>query len=326
MQILAIESVRKVIDRRVVLDDISLGVEPGTLLGLLGPGGAGKSMLLRIVSGLTMPDAGDVYVGGISLYRDFEQCMRYIGCVHEQPAFYTRRSGLENLRIIAATRGGITKERLFDVADMLNLGNWINARVETYPAGVRKQLAIAAAIMHNPRILLLDEATDGLDPVEFLSLRKLLKRMAREFGTAVVMTSHQMTEIERTCDRVAFMQGGRLIGSSSVERLQKFGTGKICQRMKVDRPDAAARYIAEALEVHCEVRNGYIVFDCDQALVPKINAMLFTAGYMVYEFKPHQITLEEAYYRLLKERARSGQGGWSLEYDISPYERGSSDD
>ncbi len=302
MQMLTIENLTKTRDRTYLLNDVTLGVQEGEILGLLGPCGAGKSTLINIAAGLTMPDSGNVYIGGVNLHRDFEKCMRLTGVVLDSPRFFDNMSGMKNLRVLAAQRGKISKDRLIDIVDMLGLGEIADRKVGTYSKGETKRLAIAAAIMHMPRLLLLDEAIDGLDPVEFLNVRKMLFSITRELGTAVVMTSHQMRELEKTCKRVAVLEAGVLIGVSTVERLRKFGTGKVCQRMLVDRPADAARHIFEAMEVRCEVRNGYVVFDCDQALVPKITAMLFSAGYMVYEARPHEISLEEAYYRLLRER------------------------
>ncbi len=317
MQMLTIENLNKTKNRTGLLKDVTLGVQSGEILGLLGPCGAGKTTLMNIVAGLSMPDSGNIYIGGVNLHRDFEKCMRLTGVVLDNPGFFENISGMKNLRAIAAQRGKIPVERINDVVDMLELGYVIDSKVSTYSKGELKRLAIAAAIMHAPRLLLLDEAIDGLDPVEFLNVRKILFSMTREFGTSVVMTSHQMRELEKTCKRVAVLEEGVLIGVSTVERLRKFGTGKVCQRMLVDRPADAARHIFEAMKVNCEVRNGYVVFDCEQALVPKITAMLFNAGYMVYEARPHEISLEEAYYRLLRERPSVADDSEMREYGYS---------
>lgn len=302
MQMLTIENLSKSRGRTQVIKDFTLGVQSGEILGLLGPCGAGKSTLINMIAGLAMPDAGNIYIGGVNLHRDFEKCMRLTGVVLDDPKFFENMSGYKNLKSLAVQRGSISNQRISEVIDMFGLEYVIDNKVETYSKGELKRLAIASAVMHTPRLLLLDEATDGLDPVEFLNVRKILFSMTKELGTSVVMTSHQMRELEKTCKRVAVLEEGVLIGVSTVERLRKFGTGKVSQRMLVDRPADAARHIFEAMSVGCEVRNGYVVFECEQALVPKITAMLFSAGYMVYEARPHEISLEEAYYRLLRER------------------------
>lgn len=302
MQMLTVENVSKQKDGADIISNISLGVESGEILGLLGPGGAGKTTLIKIIAGLCMPTAGNVYIGKVNLYGDFEKCMRFTGVVLDEPNLYADKTGMTNLRAAAAMRGGIPKERIDRVVEMLELGYIIDRKVKTYSRGEAKMLGFAQAILHQPRLLLLDEATDGLDPVEFMTVRRIIQSMAQETGTAVLMTAHRMEDIERTCRSVAIMEEGVMIGSSTIERLRKFGTGKICQRMMVDRPADAARHIFDTMGIYSEVRNDYVVFDCDQSQVPKITAMLFSAGYMVYEFRPHEIALEEAYMRLLKER------------------------
>ncbi len=314
MQMLTIENLTKTKDRIYLLNDVTLGVQEGEILGLLGPCGAGKTTLMNLASGLAMPDSGSIYIGGVNLHKDFEKCMRLTGVVTDNPRFFENMTGYKNLRTLAAQRGKIPKDRIDNVIEMLDLGEAVGRKVSQYSKGERKRLAIASAVMHMPRLLLLDEAIDGLDPVEFLNVRKMLFSITRELGTAVVMTSHQMRELEKTCKRVAVLEDGVLIGVSTVERLRKFGTGKICQRMLVDRPADAARHIFEAMKINCEVRNGYVVFDCDQSQVPKITAMLFNAGYMVYEARPHEISLEEAYYRLLRERPSVADDSEMREY------------
>ena len=304
MQMLTVENIVKQKKGMLILDNVSLGVEAGEVMGLLGPGGAGKTTLIKLISGLSMPDYGNIYIGGVNLHKDFEKCMRLTGIVHDRPALYPDLTGLGNLRAAAAARG-IPKSRVLDVIDMLELDMFADQKARTYSKGEAKLFAFAQAILHSPRLLLLDEATDGLDPIEFLNVRKVMLGMAHDLGTAVVMTSHRMQDIERTCKNVVVLENGAMIGASSIERLRKFGTGKVCQRMQVDRPNEAALYVFDAMGIRSEVRNGIVVFDCEQSQVPKMTALLFTAGYMVYEVRPYEITLEEAYYRLLKDKPAS---------------------
>ncbi|MDR1002129.1 MAG: ABC transporter ATP-binding protein [Oscillospiraceae bacterium] len=302
MQVLSIDSVIKIIDKGIIIDDLSLGVEEGEILGLIGPNGAGKSTVIHMVGGLVMPNTGDIRIAGVSMYDDFERCMSYTGVVLDKPEFYKNMTGYQNLQAIAAVRPKIGRKEIDRAVGMLELDDYIDKRVSAYPTGEIKRLAIAAAVMHSPRLLLLDEAIDGMDPIAFLHLRKVIKKMTKSQGTAVVMTSHHMSDLERICDRVAVLEDGVLIGTSSVAHLKKFGTGKTAQRMLIDQPEAAARHIFEALHIPAEIRSGYVIFECEKSLVPKITSILFTSGYRVYEAKDYEISLEEAYYRLLRER------------------------
>ncbi|MBE6765463.1 MAG: ABC transporter ATP-binding protein [Ruminococcaceae bacterium] len=315
---LSIESISKNFGDIVALHDFSLEIVSGEIVGLLGPTGAGKSTLIRILGGLVMPDSGDIKVGGVSLYRDFEECMNRVGVVSDHPAFYDYMTGLANLKLIASMYKGVTNERITELVCAFCLQEYIHEKVSVYPAGVLKRLAIAAAMLHRPQVLIMDEAFDGLDPVSIVDLRRMLKKLCGAVNMSVVVTSHQMGELERMCDRVAIMSGGELLGVGAVESLKALGIGKPRQCAKVDRPEAAARYLNESLGVGIEVKNNELLIETDQATVPKIVNMLYARGHFVYEIKQIDITLEEAYYRLLRSNPAGG-GADDIPY---PFERG----
>lgn len=315
---LSIESISKNFGDIVALHDFSLEIVSGEIVGLLGPTGAGKSTLIRILGGLVMPDSGDIKIGSVSLYRDFEECMSRVGVVSDNPAFYDYMTGFANLKLFASMYRGVTNDRIAELVSAFCLQEYIHEKVSVYPAGVRKRLAIAAAMLHRPQILIMDEAFDGLDPVSIVDLRRMLKKLCSAVNMSVVVTSHQMGELERMCDRVAIISGGELLGVGAVESLKALGIGKPRQCAKVDRPEAAARYLNESLGVGIEVKNNELYIETDQATVPKIVNMLYARGHFVYEIKQIDITLEEAYYRLLRSNPAGG-GADDISY---PFERG----
>lgn len=322
---LAIESVTKLYGANAAINGVSLGVVSGEVLGLLGPTGAGKTTLIKLIGGAVMPDEGDITIGGVSMYRDFEACMKMTGVVLERPEFYNYMSGLKNLKLFAAMYGGISSERISEVAHSLNLDDYLGLRVGCYPAGVRQRLAIAAAMLHSPKLLVLDEALDGLDPVSVVDIRRLLRKLCAERGMSVIITSHQMSELERMCDRVAILDRGKLLGVGAVDKLKLCGAGRVRQRVKVDRPDAAARYINESLGYGVEVRGDDVIIETDQSNVPKIVSMLYNRSHYVYEIGQLEMTLEEAYYRLLRQRpaASAPAAPAAQEQDIfQPYDGG----
>lgn len=297
---LSIDSVTKRFGLITAVRDFSLGVGQGEIVGLLGPTGAGKSTLLRMVGGLVMPTYGNILVSGTSIYKDFESGMRSIGFVPERPEFYSYMTGTSNLLTIAAMYGGITPDRIDDIVAQLKLDAYIEERVDTYPAGAKQRLAIAAALLNSPKLLVIDEALDGLDPVSIVDLRRLLRRLANEYGMSMLITSHQMNELEKLCDRVAIMDNGALIGVGSVEKLKQANCNKLRHKLLLDRPDAAAPFICEAAGVVTELRGDAVIVDAEQSMIPKIISMLYARGHLVYEITPLEITLEEAYYRMLR--------------------------
>ena len=299
---LVVESITKRFGGRTVIDKLDLSTEPGEVLGLIGPTGAGKSTLIRIIGGVVMPDEGDIYVNGISLYRDYERCMRNTGIVPDKPAFYKYMTGRANLRVFASMYRGITNDIVDAVIERLNLGHCIDTCVRTWPSGDLKRLAMAAAIVHSPSLVIMDEALSGLDPVGVVDTRRLLRRLAREYGISVMITAHHMNELERMCDRVAIMDEGQIIGVGSVEKLKKANCSKNRHRMLLDRPDEAAMYINETMGVGVDVRGDILIVEADQSMVPRVISVLHSRGFLVYEVAPVETTLEEAYYYMLRSR------------------------
>lgn len=318
--VLSIEKLTKRYGTITAVNDFSLAVMPAEIIGLLGPTSAGKSTLMRIVAGLVMPNRGDVLVGGVSMYKDYESCMRSVGYVPDRPEFYSYMSGMGNLLTIASMYGKIDGERIRELVTRLKLDVYIEDRFDTYPAGVRRRLGVAAALINSPRVLVLDEALDGLDPVSIVDLRRLLKKLAGEYGMSVMITSHQMSELEKLCDRVAIMDNGMLIGVGSVEKLKNANTNKLRHKILLDRPETAAPYICEAAGVITEVRGDCIIVDAEQAMIPKIISMLYARSFLVYEITPLEMTLEEAYYRMLRLRPAAGRRDSIENYE--PYSGG----
>ena len=297
---LSISNVTKRFGPITAVNNLSLNVYPGEIVGLLGPTGAGKSTLMRMVGGLAMPDSGDIFIGGSSMYRDYEGCMRQVGFVPDRPEFYSYMTGLANLMTVADMYGGIESSRIDDIVTQLKLDDYIEDKFSSYPAGVKQRLAIAAALLNSPRLLIIDEALDGLDPISVVDLRRLLRRLADEYGMSMLITSHQMIELEKLCDRVGIIDNGTLIGVGTVDTLKKANCSKLRHKILLDRPDAAAPYICEAAGVVTEVRGDAIIIDAEQAMIPKIISMLYARGHLVYELTPIEMTLEEAYYRMLR--------------------------
>ncbi len=217
--VLEIRHLSKSFGSRKILHDISFDARGGEVLGFLGPNGAGKTTTIKIVAGLLRLDEGEIAICGHDLTHDFEKAMAQVGAIVENPEFYGYLSGWENLRQYAAMRDGITTERIREVVHMVGLENRIRDKVSKYSLGMRQRLGVAQALMHRPKLLILDEPTNGLDPAAIKALRDILKRVAHEEGVAVLVSSHLMSEMELMCDRVAIIVKGELQGVHTVEEL-----------------------------------------------------------------------------------------------------------
>ncbi len=290
MTALSANHLTKVIGHRTIVDDVSFDLEPGEVFGFLGPNGAGKTTTIRMLVGLIKPTRGTVTVCGYDLRRDFEKAMRCIGCIVENPDLYRFMTGRENLEHFARMLG-VPSSEIERVASLVNLAHRLDQRVGTYSLGMRQRLGIAQAMLGDPRVLILDEPANGLDPAGIREIRELLRSLAAERGLAVFVSSHLLAEIELTADRVAIIHKGRILRSGTVRELIS------SQRAMEFRVDDAAR--AEAI-----VRDrGFDVSVTDHTLhvpieesdAPPIVAALAQHGIGVFHARPRVQTLEEMF-------------------------------
>ena len=208
----------KVIGDRTIVDDVSFELFPGDVFGFLGPNGAGKTTTIRMLVGLIRPTAGSVTICGFDLRHKFEDAMRCIGCIVENPDLYRFMTGRENLEHFARMLR-VGSDEIERVASLVNLSHRLHHRVGTYSLGMRQRLGIAQALLGSPRVLILDEPANGLDPAGIREIRELLRALAAEQQMAIFVSSHLLAEVELTCDRVAIIHKGRILRTGSVREL-----------------------------------------------------------------------------------------------------------
>ena len=215
---LVIEHVTKRYGGHVVVDDLSFAVSPGRVTGFLGPNGAGKSTTMKILLDLASADQGRATIGGLR-YRDLPEPARTVGVVLEPNAFHPGRSGRNHLRILADI-GGIPTQRIDEMLWLVGLGDAADRHVGAYSLGMKQRLGLAAALLGDPPVLVLDEPGNGLDPQGIRDLRELLRSRAANGGT-VFVSSHLLAEVEHLADEVFVVNGGRLVASGSLTDLQE---------------------------------------------------------------------------------------------------------
>lgn len=203
-----IKNVTKVLGGKKILNNISFNVRKNTIVGLVGPNGAGKSTLLKIMTGLYTLDVGEIYYDGISLKKDYELAMRNIGCIIESPDMYKNLSGSDNLDLFKLMFKGVSEETVKGIVQILDLEKSIGRKFKTYSLGMKERLGVASSLLGNPKILILDEPTNGLDPISIRNLRTILKNLK---DTTIVISSHLLSEIELICDEVIFINNGEII-------------------------------------------------------------------------------------------------------------------
>ena len=280
----------KVIGDRTIVDSVSFQLYPGEVFGFLGPNGAGKTTTIRMLVGLIKPTAGSATVCGFNIRRDFEKAMRHVGCIVETPDLYRFMTGRENLEHFARMLGAPSEE-IGRVAELVQLSHRLDQRVGTYSLGMRQRLGIAQALLGSPRLLILDEPANGLDPAGIREIRELLRKLATERQMSVFVSSHLLGEIEMMCDRVAIIHHGRILRDGPVKELI---SSRQEMEFRVGDVERAAQIVREkGFEFRADTDRLWISIDENDA--PSLVAALTAGGIAVFHAHRRVETLEEMF-------------------------------
>ncbi|MBM7564828.1 ABC transporter ATP-binding protein [Paenibacillus sacheonensis] len=294
--IVSLRNVTKRIGRKTIIDNVSFDVPKGEIFGFLGPNGAGKTTTIRMMVGLMSITEGTITIQGKNIAREFEQAIRHVGGIVENPEMYKFLSGYHNLVHYARMVPGVTKDRIREVVELVKLEDRIHDKVKKYSLGMRQRLGVAQALLHRPSLLILDEPTNGLDPAGIRELRDYLRYLTREEGITVIVSSHLLSEMELMCDRVAIMMRGRIIDVKRIGEL--IGTNDDAQTYLIEASPselaiAAVREIAGAIAVK-PVQNG-IEVTTDRDRIPDILAHLIRMEVRIYGVTPLRQSLEDRF-------------------------------
>jgi ABC-type multidrug transport system ATPase subunit len=278
-------------DAIVAVDDLALRVRRGEVYGFLGPNGAGKTTTLRMLLGLVRPTSGEVAVLGAA--PGSPEGLARIGALVEAPAFYPYLSGRDNLRVLAG-HAGVSEDRVEALLAEVRLSDRADDRSATYSLGMKQRLGVAAALLKDPELLILDEPTNGLDPAGMAEMREFMRSLG-EGGRTLVLSSHLMGEIEQVCDRVGVIRDGSLVAEGTVEQLR----GRAGLRVRAEPLSEAARVVG-AIPAVDEVTSvdGVLDVAVDTAQAPAINRALVEAGIAVSALYPQKASLEDVFLEL----------------------------
>jgi ABC-2 type transport system ATP-binding protein len=200
----------------LAVDNVSITVNEGDVYGLLGPNGAGKTTMIAMMLGLVYPTQGRVQIAGHFVHTERRQALQTVGAMIESPAFYPYLSGRDNLKIIGNLRGKLTSQDLEEILTLVGLSEHQHKRFSNYSLGMKQRLAIGLTLLHQPKLLILDEPTNGLDPRGTVEIRNLILYLAKQ-GHTIILCSHLLHEVEQVCDRLAILNRGRLITEGAIE-------------------------------------------------------------------------------------------------------------
>ncbi|MBQ0902134.1 ABC transporter ATP-binding protein [Micromonospora sp. U21] len=276
------------------VDDLDLRVPEGMVFGFLGPNGAGKTTTMRMLVGLVRPTSGRIRVLGQPPGTP-DQLAR-VGALIESPAFYPHLSGVDNLRL-AARYAAVPDSAADRVLAEVGLTARARSAFRTYSLGMKQRLGVAAALLKEPSLLILDEPTNGLDPAGVSEIRELLRSLGQH-GRTVLLSSHVLGEVEQVCDRIAVINRGRLVAEGTSDELRAaLGGGELL--IAADPVDKAAACLRDHRSVRAvETVDGRLRVDADPALAAELNRRLVEAGIDVRELRPVRHSLEEAFLEL----------------------------
>lgn len=291
--VLELKNVSKSFGKRKIIDNISLKVNSGEIFGFLGPNGSGKTTTIKMILRLIDSDEGEIKVNGFDNRKQFEQAMECIGAIVENPDMYKYMSGIDNLKLHARIRN-IDEKRIAEVLEMVGLKDRAKDKVGKYSLGMKQRLGLALTLLHNPKVLILDEPTNGLDPAGIKQLRDILKKISHEENVAVFVSSHILTEMQQMCDRVAVLDNGKIVKIEQITSSEEEKIETIELRLK--NKEKAIKILKEKFEVDAKEEKDSLLVTIQTEKVPEVVKELASEDVGVKAVIPREHNLEEIFF------------------------------
>lgn len=289
--ILKCQDVYKKIGKKYILKKISFEVKKGEIVGFIGLNGAGKTTTIKLILGLQKITKGKVEINGYDIKKDFEKAIYRVGAIIENPDVYTYLTGYENLKITQEYYKNIPNQRIDEVVKIVGLKDSIMNKVSKYSLGMRQRLGIAQAILHEPQLLILDEPTNGLDPEGIIEIRNLLKKLVFEENIGILISSHNLSEVENICDKVCIIKSGEIIDEKDIKELKSQNLEE-CYIIENEDSYKVRKLISTKSEI---IDKQHIKIFTSKEQVPKIVKKLEKNDVLIYTITKKDISLEEAF-------------------------------
>jgi ABC-2 type transport system ATP-binding protein len=276
------------------VNDVELLVPRGCAFGYLGPNGAGKTTLIRVLLGLTHADAGTMSLLGVPVPRQRDIALARVGAIVDEPRFHGHLTGRQNLQILAAARERAARDRIDSSLDRVGMTHRANDRVSKYSMGMRQRLGVAACLLGDPQLLILDEPMNGLDPAGMHEMRDMIKSLVAE-GRTVMLSSHLLDEVERTCDAVAIVDNGKVIRQGPIAELLAGAAMEVhvgCSSPDGARTILATTALGEKIDVEESGLSIHLPSGTGRDAIAEINRLLVEGGIAVYRLEEIQVSLE----------------------------------
>ena len=291
--ILKCENLHKSFRKKEILKDVSLEICSGDILGFIGPNGAGKTTTIKLILGLQKIGSGKVIINGFDIQKNFEKAIAKVGAIIENPDLYMYMSGYDNLKLISNLYPNVDEARINEVIKLVGLENRINDKVSKYSLGMRQRLGVAQAILHKPNLLILDEPTNGLDPEGIKDLRELLVKLAKNENMGILISSHNLAELESFCNKVSIKKNGVIVETSDLETVKK----EASEGNYIIEVDDARKARMTIGDMSTAIDNTHIQVHSDRENIPFIIKKLVLQDVKIYAIKEDVISLEDAFFK-----------------------------
>jgi ABC-type multidrug transport system ATPase subunit len=301
--LLQTKNLTKTYNSKKAVDKLNLRVEEGDIYGFLGQNGSGKTTTIRMITGLIHPDAGEVKIGGYDLRSNFKKAISHVGAIVESPTFYSYLSAYDNLRLMANLLPDVTRAKIDEILDIVGLTNRAKDRVDTYSLGMKQRLGIANALLNYPKLIILDEPTNGLDPQGMKEIKELIVQLASEKNITFFISSHQLHEIEQICTKVGILQNGKLLAEGNVKQLLnteeetvEISTPEIEKAKKILRIDKNVKNIHHS--------QNKLIIRINKGYSPNLNQLLVINNIVVNSIILRPLTLEQVFFDITERGGR----------------------
>jgi ABC-2 type transport system ATP-binding protein len=292
---LSVKGLRKKIGKTEIIKGLDFELKNGEVFGFLGPNGAGKTTTIRMLVGLIKPTSGSIEICGKNVETNFSEAMSKLGCIVENPELYSYLTGLENLQHFARMLPEVDMEYINKIIELVRLQDRINEPVKNYSLGMRQRLGIAQALLGKPNVLILDEPTNGLDPMGIREMRSFIRYLAEREGLTVLVSSHLLSEIQLMCDRVAIISKGEIIKVDSVKNLLTLQEQLLWRATPYER---AKKILSEYTSVTERKEDGILITPYSREQTANLNKRLVENGVEVSEMQRKLPALEDLFLEL----------------------------
>ncbi len=291
MELLKLTNVTKKIKGKTLVDNVNLTINSGEIVGFLGPNGAGKTTTIKMIMGLFSITEGEIAVCGHSIKNDFEGAMKNVGGIVENPDLYKSLTGRQNLEYFAKFYGKEAVDNIEPVVELVKMKDRIDSKIRTYSLGMRQRIGLAQALLHMPPLLILDEPTNGLDPIGIKELRDILKNLSQNAGTGVFISSHLLSEMELMCDRIYIIDNGAIIGEKSMK--QEDNTSEVYQYTFITDDNKKVYDKFKELGTNCDLMPDGVNLVMQNNEIPKIIEDLVAQNVKIYAVNREKRSLEQ---------------------------------